>query len=366
VSKDLFEQQIGETLRKAESTPPAGAWEMIKSQIPASYTPPFTFPTWAVIAVSVILLGGMAMSDNGQEDLASVNTDVNLIIEEEGNNQDSEARVITFEKELPAPQNNLVVEAELENTTSAQVKVADAKEYEEEITDISKSESNLTNVEEKDVESAPDAQLPVQVEVAQPLTALVEQAETVQDEVDEFDVQTTSSTAKVESKLSVKGVNSCYTPCELTLSAEGNAAAYSWDAEKFGLIQGKTLNVTIDEPQTLTVYVIGEYEDGTVRSLPRTIEVMAGSELFVPNSFTPNGDGVNDAYLVGGNGIESFSMTIINSKGKVVFQTSNMNETWNFDGSTNELENEVYTAIIRATGIDGKVHAENQRLTILP
>lgn len=366
MNKDLFEQQIGETLRKAESTPPAGAWEMIKSQIPTSYAPPFTFPTWTVVAVSAILLGGMAMSDHGQEELVSANTRANEIIEEAEDNRVSEADVITIEKELTVPENDLLVERELDNTASAQETVADTKEDEQAITAISNAETNPTNVEQKDVESTSSAQFPVQVQVDQPLTALVERTETSQGVETEFDAQTTSSTSKVESKLVVKGVSSCYTPCELTLSAEGNAAAYSWDAANFGLIHGNTLTVTIDEPQTLTVYAIGEYEDGTVRSLPKTIEVMAGSELFVPNSFTPNGDGVNDVYLVGGNGIETFSMTIINSKGKVVFQTSNINETWNFTGAANELENEVYTAIIRATGIDGKVHTKNQRLTILP
>jgi hypothetical protein len=50
----------------------------------------------------------------------------------------------------------------------------------------------------------------------------------------------------------------------------------------------------------------------------------------------------------------------------VIFQTSNINEAWNFEGSSNELDNEFYTAIVRAVGIDGKVISASERLTINP
>ena len=61
--KDLFEDKIGEALRGAESTPPSGSWDFIKSQIPTQYTPPFKFPTWAVIGVAGTMLAGMSLME---------------------------------------------------------------------------------------------------------------------------------------------------------------------------------------------------------------------------------------------------------------------------------------------------------------
>ncbi|MFT6996923.1 MAG: gliding motility-associated-like protein [Cryomorphaceae bacterium] len=365
MNKDLFEQQIGETLRKAESTPPAGAWELIKSQIAVPYTPPFKFPMWTVVAVSAILLGGMALSDQYQNQIVITSVVANVDAEE-GNAEISAAPITAQVEEAPTDEGSLeiqIVEEANELEASEEIGVAALAESVDVSTDHSNSELTISTEVSEQSEISDKSQLPLQIQAAQPLNALVEQTQ-VEAEKTEANIPTPETT--VESKLAIEGAKTCYTPCELSLSAKGNAAEYSWDAASFGLIEGKNLKLTINEPQTLTVYALAKYDDGSDRSLPRTIEVKAGSELFVPNSFTPNGDGVNDSYLVIGSGIESFSLTIINSKGKVIFQTSNINEAWNFEGSSNELDNEFYTAIVRAVGIDGKVISASERLTINP
>jgi hypothetical protein len=369
VSKDLFEQQIGETLRKAESTPPAGAWELIKSQIAKPYTPPFKFPTWVVVAVSAALLGGMALSDQSSDIVVSDQVVVSASVEKEQKIQPTEAYtnsgIQEFSDDKVAENNQLIV-PEMTAAAATEIELAKAENGESTSSDESISEENFVSQTGRQEEIKSKANFPIHVEAAQPLEALVQQANEEMGDPEIFEESNTASSQKADPILSVEGVRTCYTPCELTLTAKGNAVDYSWDAASFGLMQGKSLNLMVNEPQSLTVYAIARYEDGSERTVPRTIEVKQGSELFVPNSFTPNGDGVNDSYLVRGSGIESFSMTIINSKGKVVFQTININEAWNFDGSANDLENEFYTAIVRAVGFDGKVITKNERLTINP
>lgn len=363
MSKDLFEQKIGETLRKAESTPPAGAWDFIQSQIQSPYTPPFNFPTWAVVAVSTVLLGAMSLSDIkpaaetlsektavvSESDLqkpATVDLTSNTVTAEVVFADQPETAELTVE----AVKNT---EAKKENSENIVSTEADAEETQT-------SESTSTNVP-----TAAESKLPVTVEAVKPWTEeLVEQPAAIDPEEEAAEVQISSP--EFEPEFAIEGVKTCYTPCELNLKARGNAEAYAWDAASFGLIQGEKLNITIDEPQTLTVYAIAKYDNGSERVIPQVVEVKKGSNLFVPNSFTPNGDGVNDDFSVSGNGIVSFSMTIINSKGKVVFKTTDINEAWNFSGSNYQLENEVYTAIVRAVGKDGRSHTANQRLTILP
>jgi hypothetical protein len=366
VSKDLFEQRIGETLRNAESTPPAGAWELIQSRIQTPYTPPFTFPSWAVVAISAALLGAMSFSDirdereKSMEHIALHETpQKDTVISKEGSDNVIEAEVVFASHSMRQE-----VAVQSETIDQPETEEVAAPKGPQENQEVEAANSSTTEIEIEESPKKMTPQLPVEVQANKPWTEeLVVSSEEKEELPDE--VPTAPATA-FEPELSIEGVRTCYTPCELKLSASGNASEYAWDAASFGLIQGKSLNVTIDEPQSLTVYAIAKYADGAEKIIPQTIEVKKGSELFVPNSFTPNGDGVNDNFTVGGNGIVSFSMTIINSKGKVVFKTTDMSEAWNFSESSHELENEFYTAIVRAVGNDGRTHTANQRLTIIP
>lgn len=53
--------------------------------------------------------------------------------------------------------------------------------------------------------------------------------------------------------------------------------------------------------------------------------------LFIPNSFTPNADGLNDVFSPAGNyeGIVDFYMAIYNRWGQLVFETRDKNQGWN-------------------------------------
>ena len=53
--------------------------------------------------------------------------------------------------------------------------------------------------------------------------------------------------------------------------------------------------------------------------------------FFLPNAFTPNGDGINDLYFGVGNAneAESFHLTIWNRWGEMIFETDDPDEGWN-------------------------------------
>ena len=54
-------------------------------------------------------------------------------------------------------------------------------------------------------------------------------------------------------------------------------------------------------------------------------------EIFIPNSFTPDGDGQNDYFgffCLDKDSIEFFSMNIFNSYGQCVFKTYDINGKW--------------------------------------
>ncbi|HXH19259.1 MAG TPA: gliding motility-associated C-terminal domain-containing protein, partial [Chitinophagales bacterium] len=50
--------------------------------------------------------------------------------------------------------------------------------------------------------------------------------------------------------------------------------------------------------------------------------------IYVPNAFTPNGDGVNDIFYVYGNGIDSLYFIVANRWGEVMFESHDVNAGW--------------------------------------
>lgn len=71
---------------------------------------------------------------------------------------------------------------------------------------------------------------------------------------------------------------------------------------------------------------------------------------FLPNTFTPNNDGVNDQVTLFSNcNIESFEMQVFDRWGGVVFQTNNAQSGWTGESQNGDLQNGVYILVIQYT-----------------
>ncbi len=57
-------------------------------------------------------------------------------------------------------------------------------------------------------------------------------------------------------------------------------------------------------------------------------DVLDPLPVFVPNSFTPNGDGNNDVFQIYGQGVKTLDLKIFNRWGELVYQSNNQFEGW--------------------------------------
>ena len=57
-------------------------------------------------------------------------------------------------------------------------------------------------------------------------------------------------------------------------------------------------------------------------------DVLPHKPVFVPNSFTPNGDGNNDVFQIFGEGIKTLDLKIFNRWGELVYESNNQFEGW--------------------------------------
>ncbi|MDA3616894.1 gliding motility-associated C-terminal domain-containing protein, partial [Polluticaenibacter yanchengensis] len=76
---------------------------------------------------------------------------------------------------------------------------------------------------------------------------------------------------------------------------------------------------------SLIVRALGECQNMNSQAVSATTYT---DVVFVPNSFTPNGDGTNDVLKVYGNEIKTLRFLVFNQWGQKVFETTNVQGGW--------------------------------------
>jgi gliding motility-associated-like protein len=74
-----------------------------------------------------------------------------------------------------------------------------------------------------------------------------------------------------------------------------------------------------------------------------------GPLIFIPNAFSPDGDGYNDVLMVNGNNIDEMTMAIYNRWGQKVFETNNQSVGWDGTFKGKDLPPDVYGYYMRCT-----------------
>lgn len=87
--------------------------------------------------------------------------------------------------------------------------------------------------------------------------------------------------------------------------------------------------------------------------------------LYYPSAFTPNGDAVNDRFVIPGVFVESFQLDIFNRWGIKIFSTDNIDEGW--DGTYNgaSVPEGVYTYVVSGIGFSGQLIERAGTITVI-
>lgn len=85
-----------------------------------------------------------------------------------------------------------------------------------------------------------------------------------------------------------------------------------------------------DAPGTYTVCLDVATFDGCVDTTCQTVIINDIFIIYVPNAFTPDGDGINDVFLPILSGIDplTYDLMIFNRWGELIFETSNYGQSW--------------------------------------
>ena len=133
-------------------------------------------------------------------------------------------------------------------------------------------------------------------------------------------------------------------PVAFTSLAEGKITVHNWSFGDGGSSAEKSPQYIFQQPMRETPFTV-KYEVtdsyGCTKSVTKPIVIYSSCTVFVPNAFTPNGDGLNDIFRVlNGVKTQNFNLKIYNRWGQPVFETKDWKQGW--DGR--------YKGLLQTTG----------------
>ena len=129
---------------------------------------------------------------------------------------------------------------------------------------------------------------------------------------------------------------------------------------------GSIENTIIMKPLNDTVYcVIASNNNGCFDTACIQIKVRGISTLYVPNTFTPNDDGINDVFLVPYTNVEKFHLVIFNKWGNLLFETNDINVGWDGKYCGEFVPEGLYVYSIEAIGDDKVTYRKLGTVTVL-
>lgn len=150
-----------------------------------------------------------------------------------------------------------------------------------------------------------------------------------------------------------------------TLTATGGGS-YVWSPSTS--LDCSNCQSPIASPTETTTYTVVVTNDSTScvdTAMVNVIVELPSDNFFVPNIFSPNGDGNNDVFYVYGSGLNNFNLTIYNRWGEKIYESENQTEGWKGTQNGTELNSGVYVYAISYTDTDGNDQLVTGNVTLI-
>ncbi len=143
-------------------------------------------------------------------------------------------------------------------------------------------------------------------------------------------------------------------PCSRAIRVEGFAseadACSLWlNDEAVGASCAAAMTLSVPGEGEYLVMLVGTTEEGCTDTLSRPVTVADVAGLFVPNVFTPNGDGVNEVFAISAPpGDRSSFLRIFDRWGRELFNTSDLGKGWDGTSLGAPVADGVYLYLLNA------------------
>jgi gliding motility-associated-like protein len=142
--------------------------------------------------------------------------------------------------------------------------------------------------------------------------------------------------------------------------------SYEWIFPGGEVLTNPSVNYTFDGFGETTVYFNVTNSIGCTASNSFTITFPP--LLYIPNSFTPNNDGLNDVFMVQASSVLSFEIRIFDRWGDEVYYSTNIEDAWIGDHRGNNetyCQNDVYSYVATIKGFNGEAEEYKGTVTLV-
>ena len=148
------------------------------------------------------------------------------------------------------------------------------------------------------------------------------------------------------------------------LNATGTNGNYAWTPPTWLTCPlCPTTNSSPEETITYTVTVVDS--NGCSASDQVTVIVDYDYVIWVPNIFSPNGDGSNDILYVRGKGVADLNFFVYDRWGEKVFETTSLDNGWDGKFRGKDMNKAVFVYYLEATFIDGSKVTKKGDVTLI-
>ncbi len=144
------------------------------------------------------------------------------------------------------------------------------------------------------------------------------------------------------------------------------ANSWSWDFGAPGLTStDQNPYFTYPEPGDYLVRLAIEDTLGCRDTTYRTITVQQEFNLYVPNAFSPDGDGVNELFRAEGTGIREFTLRVYDRWGELLFETEDLGKAWDGTFHGQPAMPGVYVWQLRVKALIGEAYDRMGHVTLI-
>jgi len=150
-------------------------------------------------------------------------------------------------------------------------------------------------------------------------------------------------------------------------STGANVVKWLWDFMSDGNYLDSVKNPVFnfkDMGRYMTSLIVTS-DHGCKDTIFKTIIIDDEFGLYIPNAFTPNGDGLNDEFMPKGHAIEKWDMYIFDRWGNILFHTKEFGKGWDGKVKGADAPNDVYTYLIKVKTSGGKIKEFKGHVTLL-